>query len=74
MHSSIHLFIHRVPSIFSFVHAFMHTLVHTSFIYLFIQVDEKWIDENELELWEIRTYREKIERDRTAAVTRRQVR
>ena len=37
------------------------------------QVDEKWIDENELELWEIKTYRQKIERDRDSAVTRRQV-
>ena len=36
------------------------------------QVDEKWIDENELELWEIKTYRQKIERDRDSAVTRRQ--
>ena len=31
------------------------------------QVDEKWIDESELELWEIRVYRDKMDRERTAA-------
>jgi len=36
------------------------------------RVEESWIDEDNLELWEIKAYRDKIERERTAAITRRQ--
>ena len=36
------------------------------------RVEEQWIDEDHLELWEIKAYRDKIERERTAAITRRQ--
>ena len=31
---------------------------------------EKWIPEEKLELWEIRAYRDRLERDRTASQTR----
>eukprot|EP00094_Tigriopus_californicus_P011143 TCALIF_10753-PA protein Name:"Similar to E(bx) Nucleosome-remodeling factor subunit NURF301 (Drosophila melanogaster)" AED:0.03 eAED:0.03 QI:0/0.85/0.75/0.87/1/1/8/257/2554 len=31
---------------------------------------EHWIDEEKLELWEIRAYRDKIERDKNASITR----
>lgn len=31
---------------------------------------EQWIDEEKLELWEIRAYRDKIERDKNASITR----
>jgi len=34
------------------------------------KVIEEWIEESKLELWEIRAYREKMERDRNAALTR----
>ena len=34
------------------------------------EVKEDWIPEEKLELWEIRAYRERLERDRNAAVTR----
>jgi nucleosome-remodeling factor subunit BPTF len=34
------------------------------------KVEEKWVEEEKLELWEIRAYRERIERDRNAPVTR----
>ena len=36
----------------------------------FVQVLEHWIDEEKLELWEIRAYRERLERDKMAAMTR----
>ena len=29
------------------------------------RVEEQWIDEDHLELWEIKAYRDKIERERT---------
>ncbi len=34
------------------------------------KVEEKWIPEEKLELWEIRAYRERLERERNAPVTR----
>ena len=34
------------------------------------EVKEEWIPEEKLELWEIRAYRDRLERDRNAAVTR----
>ncbi len=34
------------------------------------EVLEQWIPEEKLELWEVRAYRDKLERDRNAAVTR----
>ena len=34
------------------------------------KVVEDWVDEEKLELWEIRAYREKIDRDKNASVTR----
>ena len=34
------------------------------------KVVEEWVDEEKLELWEIRAYREKIDRDKNASVTR----
>ena len=34
------------------------------------KVVEEWVDEEKLELWEIRAYREKLDRDKNASVTR----
>ena len=34
------------------------------------KVVEEWVDEEKLELWEIRAYREKMDRDKNASVTR----
>ena len=34
------------------------------------EVKEEWIPEEKLELWEIRAYRDRLERDRNAAITR----
>ena len=34
------------------------------------EVKEEWIPEDKLELWEIRAYRERLERDKNAAITR----
>ena len=34
------------------------------------QVEEKWVEEEALELWEIKSYRERLERDKLAAMTR----
>ena len=36
------------------------------------RVEEVWIEEADLELWEVRAYRERVERERTAVGTRRQ--
>ena len=36
------------------------------------QVEEKWIEEGELELWDIRNYRDRIDRERNTPATRRQ--
>ena len=35
------------------------------------RVEEVWIDEADLELWEIKSYRDKLDRERTAVGTRR---
>ena len=34
------------------------------------QLMEKWIDENDLELWEIRAYKERLEREKYMSITR----
>ena len=40
------------------------------YIFYLFQVIEQWLEEDKLELWEIRAYRERLERDKLAAMTR----